>query len=167
MTDQDTETKTRPVRKERTGRQMLIDLGIGQFNATMVIPYLWIAPAATDPKASQIILIVEKIQRALDRMGANVAITGYVDLPTAKVLSKIAGDRWMTMPWASTISAVLSARDAGLTLEDPEPEIYVPNVGVSGMSGIPGIPGLPDVPGGIVTYGIAAYLLYRHFKKGR
>jgi hypothetical protein len=57
---------------------------------------------------------------------------------------------------------VLSARGAGLSIAEAEPELYVPG---EGMSGIPGIPGLPDVPGGIVTYGIAAYFLYRHFKK--
>lgn len=147
---------------ERTARQMLKELGIGQFNITMVIPYLWIAPAATDPKASQIILMVEKIQRVLNQLGADVAQTGYLDLPTAAALSKVAGDRWMTMPWAQTIGAVLSARQAGLSIAEQPPEIYVPNVG---MSGIPGVPGLPDVPGGIVTYGIAAYFLYRHFKK--
>jgi hypothetical protein len=159
-----TTADTRPVRapqKERTGRQMLTDLGIGQFNATMIIPYLWIAPAATDPKASQVILLVEKLQRQLAMMGAPVRMNGYIDLPTAAALSKVVGSRWETMPWASSISAVLSAKNAGLSIDDPEPDLFVP----SGVGDIPGIPGLPDVPGGIVTYGIAAYLLYRHFKK--
>lgn len=161
-----TTNKVTPVRKERTGRQMLSDLGIGQFNITMIIPYLWIAPAATDPKASQIILMVEKIQTILARdLGAPVKVTGYLDIPTARALKKVAGDRWETMPWAATVSAVLSAKDAGLTIEEPFPELYVPGVG--GFGSIPGVPGLPDVPGGIVTYGIAAFLLYRHFKKGR
>lgn len=152
--------KVVPVRKERTGREMLTQLGIGQFNATMVIPYLWIAPSATDPKASQIVLLVEKIQKVLASLGAPIRVTGYLDLPTAKALSTIVGDRWMTMPWASTISAVLSAKDNGLSLEEPGPELYVPNVG-TGLGSL----GLPDVPGGLITYGVVGYLLYRHFKK--
>lgn len=147
---------------ERNGRKMITALGIGQFNATMIIPYLWIAPAATDPKASQIILLVEHLQKKLNALGAELAVTGYLDLPTANALSKVAGSRWMTMPWAASVRAVLSAYENGLSIAEPEPEIFVPNVGTGD---IPGIPGLPDVPGGILTYGIAAFLLYRHMKK--
>lgn len=158
-----TTASNKPVRKERTGRELLSQLGIGQFNITMVIPYLWIAPAATDPKSSQTILIVEKLQGILaGPLRAPVRVTGYLDLETAKALSKIVGDRWMSMPWAASIRAVLNARDNGLTIEEPMPDLYVPE---TTLSGIPGIPGLPDVPGGIVTYGIAAFFLWRHLKK--
>jgi hypothetical protein len=158
-------TKSKPVRTERTGRELLKQLGIGQFNITMIIPYLWIAPATTDPKSAQTILMVEKLQGILaGPLQAPVRVTGYLDLETAKALSKLVGDRWMSMPWAATIRAVVNARDNGLTMEEPMPDLYVPE---TTLAGIPGVPGLPDVPGGIITYGVAAYFIYRAIKKRR
>lgn len=143
-------------------RELLTKIGIGQFNATMVIPYLWIAPATTDPKSPQIILMVQKIQRQLNQLGANIAETGYLDLPTASALSLVVGDRWMTSPWSWTIQAVLSAKASGLSIA-PAPIVSSSAPGPESMGAF----GLPDVPGGLVTYGVAAFLLYRHFKKKR
>ncbi len=166
MTTENITTAPRPVRVERTGRELLSRLGMGHFNITMTIPYLWIAPAATDPKAAQIILIVEKVQRVLNQMGAGIIDTGYLDLGTAKALVTVVGERWMSIPWAQVISAVLNAREAGLWISDTDTgtdaELVFPTQGVSGF-----IPGLPDVPGGLLTYGIVGYLLYRHFSKKR
>lgn len=153
---------------EVTARSLLIGIGVGHFNALMVIPFMWMAPAATDPKASQIIVLVKHLKKTLNDMGAGLRPDGYLDLPTARTLSLVVGDRWMSMPWADVISAVLSAKEQGVTLPSPDdlvdgaPEPQAsPGIGEY----IPSIPGLPDVPGGIVTYGIAAYLIYRHLTK--
>jgi hypothetical protein len=147
-------------KSEVTARTLLTDLGIGQFNATMVIQYMFVAPATTDPKSPPIILLVEKIQRALAQMGADVVITGALDLQTASYLSAVVGERWMTMPWSATVSAVVSARDNGLDLSPTVATVAVAPAALSGPLDF-----LPDVPGGLVTYGIAAFFLYRYLKK--
>ena len=148
-------------KSEVSARTLLTSLGVGHFNATMIIQYMFVAPATTDPKSPPIILLVEKIQRALAQMGAPVAVTGQLDLNTAQYLSAVVGERWMTMPWAATVSAINSARDNGLDL--------APVVASSGpLEPIPlsgPLDFLPDVPGGIVTYGVAAYLLDRYLRK--
>ena len=57
---------------ERTGRNLLSSIGIGQFNITMIIPYLFIAPATcpTDPRSAQTLMMVSHIQAVLNQLGA-------------------------------------------------------------------------------------------------
>lgn len=148
---------------ELTGRTLLTRIGIGQFNATMVIPYLGFAPATTDPKSPQVIIMVQHVQKMLNQMGAALSTSGHLDIPTARTLSLVVGERWETMPWSATLSAIISAKDNGVMLPTAdETEILIPP---AATGDIPGVPFLPDVPGGILTYGVAAYLLYRYLKK--
>jgi len=151
--------------KEITARTLLTQIGMGQFNATQAIVWLFTQPATSDPKQPAVILIVSALQRQLNRMGAGLNETGYLDLPTASALTTIVGDRWETLTWADNIKAVISARDAGLTIAQPD----LQPVGSDDHAAYQelGLFGLPDVPGGIVTYGVAAYLLYRYLKKRR
>lgn len=142
-------------------RALLRSIGIGQFNATMVIQYLFIAPATTDPKSAPIILLVQHLQKILVQLGANIQLTGYLDAPTANAIERIAGPGWEQRPWADTIQAILRARELGVTWrEDPPPP---PNYGPSGMQ--LGFVSLPDVPGGILTYGALAVVGYHLWKK--
>jgi len=148
---------------KQTSRDLLNAIGMGQHNATQAIPYLMIAPATTDPKTPMVINMVRHIQQLLYQMGAiDVANTGYLDAPTAAALLQIAGPNWERMTWGSNIQAILGARDRGMSLSPP-PAAATPMpmpVAVSGPLDF-----LPDVPGGIVTYGVVGYLLYRHFKQ--
>lgn len=147
---------------ERTMRTLLRRLGIGDFSITGCIPFLFIAPATTDPKSPPVILMAKGVQRALNDLGAGVSETGFLDPPTASALRKIVGPKWMSRSWAENIRQVLHAKDLGRTLtppikvhnEDP------PDEGV-------GFFDLPDVPGGVVTYAIGAILLYRYLQKGK
>lgn len=150
----------------KTLRQLLSAIGLGQFNATMVIPYMMISPATTDPKASQVILLVQHIQRELYALGAtSVPVSGYLDTQTAAALTDLMGPGWEGAPWSTVVQAVISARENGTRLQPIflASEPYDPRsrpVSVGGPLDF-----LPDVPGGLVTYGVVGYLLYRHFTK--
>jgi len=147
---------------KQTSRDLLNAIGMGQHNATQAIPYLMIAPATTDPKTPMVINMVRHVQQLLFQMGASdVANTGYLDAPTAAALLQIAGPNWERMTWGANIQALLGARDRGMSLS-PSPVATPMPVAVSGPLDF-----LPDVPGGIVTYGVVGYLLYRHFSKRR
>jgi len=144
----------------KNARELLVQIGIGHFNATMVMPYMFIAPATTDPKSAQTILMVQAIQRALWQLGAHdVAESGRLDEPTARALAQVVGPNWERTTWAGNISAVLTARENGLSLAAPELPSGMP-VAVGGPLDF-----LPDVPGGLVTYAVGAYFLYRHFTR--
>ncbi len=144
-------------------RQLLTALGIGQFNATMVVPYMMMAPRTTDPKSSPVILMVQHIQRTLYAMGAtDVADSGRFDTATARALEAAVGQDWERMSWGSLIAELLRARDQRV---DVSPPIAAPDgqpIAVGGTFDF-----LPDVPGGLVTYGVLAFLAYRHFTKKR
>jgi hypothetical protein len=143
-------------------RDLLTALGVGDFNATMIIPYMMISPATCDPKSAQIILLVQHVQRALYGLGAtSVANTGYLDAQTAAALQDLVGPGWEGMPWATNVQAIIGAQETGMRFHKGKAPSAVP-VAVGGPLDF-----LPDVPGGIVTYGVAAYLLYRHFSKRR
>ena len=147
----------------KTLRQLLSAIGLGQFNATMVIPYMMISPATTDPKAGQVILLVQHIQRELYALGATgVAVSGYLDHPTAAALTDLMGPGWEGAPWSTVVQAVVSGRQNGTRLQGAARA--APSgarlIAVGGPLDF-----LPDVPGGLVTYGVAGYLLYRHFTK--
>jgi hypothetical protein len=152
--------------KAKNVRELLLALGIGQWNATMIVPYMFIAPATTDPKASQIILLVQHLQHVLYQMGAtDVPISGRLDEPTARALERAVGPDWERKTWSANVSTVLTARDSGLSLRAPPSPSRVTQgtrVAVGGPLDF-----LPDVPGGLVTYAAGAYLLYRHLRKAR
>ncbi len=135
-----------------TARALLRAIGIGDFNATMVITYMFIAPATTDPKASPVILLVKHLQTMMRAMGSKLRVTGYLDNATAAAIEQIAGPGWEQRPWSDTVQAVLNARENGTTWRDDPPP--PPNYGPSGMQ--LGSISLPDVPGGFLTYGVLA-----------
>jgi hypothetical protein len=149
-----------------TSRELLLAIGIGQWNATGTIPYLMIPTATTDPKSPQVTEIVRHLQRILFGLGAtDVGNTGYLDPPTARALRMVAGPDWERMTWAANIQAVLAAQRRGHHLtpaRSAAPMATSVPVAVGGPLDF-----LPDVPGGLFTYGVAAYLLYRHFVKAR
>jgi len=149
----------------QTSRQLLLGIGMGQFNATQTIPYLMMSPATIDPKAPASILLLRHMQRILFQMGAqDVADTGYLDTATADALRQIAGPNWERLTWGAVVSALLAARARGQMLARVEAAASPDGVplAVSGPLDF-----LPDVPGGLVTYGVGAYLLYRLLRRRR
>ena len=144
-------------------RDLLTKLGIGNFNATMIIQYMFIAPATTDPKSPPIILLVKHVQKALNKLGARIRETGYLDTATANALSQVVGPRWEQRSWADNVASVLTALKSDLMststdeLEDA-PIATIPKTSL-------GFIDLPHVPGGIFTYGAAGALAYYLWKK--
>lgn len=154
-------------------RDLLTAIGVGQFNATMVIPYMMIAPATTDPKAGQIILLVQHIQKALFDMGAHdVPMSGRLDVATARALEQVVGPGWERTTWGGNVAAILAAKQMGMALGPGSAMgAYEGDGLVAGRALTSPLSGpldfLPDVPGGILTYGVAAYFLWKHFSKRR
>lgn len=153
----------------RTSRDLLEGIGVGHFNATMIIPYLMVSPATTDPKSVQIIVMVRQLQKTLWDMGAtDVISSGHLDGPTAAALVQLAGPNWMRMSWGDNLTAVMNAKTVGMKLSPSggTDGLAVPDDGQPVATGdVLGL--LPDIPGGILTYGVGAYLLYRYFCKRR
>jgi hypothetical protein len=152
---------------KKTSRELLLDIGMGKWNTTGTIPYLMIAPATTDPKSPQVMEIVRHLQQVLFGMGAtDVANTGYLDPSTARALRQLVGPNWERMTWAANISGVLAARRRGQRLSAASLAVSVADDSVPVAVGGP-LDFLPDVPGGLITYGVIGYLIYRHFQKKR
>jgi hypothetical protein len=146
-------------------RELLTALGIGHFNATSMIQDMFIAPSTSDPRSPQIIQLVQHIQGKLVSLGAPIAISGRIDPPTTAVLVRMMGRNVLGMPWFRVVKGVLDAEAAGVSLAPAvvRPMAIPAAAPLSGLLDAP--PGLPAVPGGLLTYGVGAYFLYKHFKK--
>lgn len=147
-------------------RAALNEIGVGDFNATLVIPIMFMGPAQTDPGMTQVQVLLKAMQTTMQRMGADhLVATGRLDRATASCLQAIVGHDWLERPWFEIVDGLIVAKRAGQrfrrTYGDVDGSAPVE------LSGLGLLPNLPDVPGGIVTVAIGAFLLYRHFKKGK
>lgn len=137
-------------------RTVLTSMGMGNYDATMVIPYLFLSPAGTDPDMPQIRLLVGYVQRNLRMLGANVAVTEVMGEQDGVELSKLTGPNWPGMMWMDICQALLRARSMGTTLRPvrkrPTPELET----VGGLPAIPSLPG-PVVAGAAI---VAAWYLF-------
>lgn len=139
---------------ENNARELLLGLGMGNYNATIAIQYMFLAPATTDPAMPSIILMTKHLQLGLRAAGAtDVAVTGQIDEPTASALSKLVGPEWNHVTWYALFIAVTNAKRQR-TLEERGGRL---DLGI--------IPDLPNVPGGMFTWAAAAvaawYFLFR------
>lgn len=142
-------------------REILSKLGVGEFNATQIIPYFFLTPSATDADMPPIILLVEALQRHLAAMGADVRIDGILSINTASAFRTLLGSNWPRMPWYRLAEAVMEARRRGTRLQTG---------GAQQAVGHDGLGDLPDVPFGLkgIVIGLAGFYLYRRYgKKGR
>lgn len=143
--------------EENNAREMLLALGMGNYNATLAIQYMFLAPAATDPAMPSIILMTKHLQQGLRAAGAtDIAVTGRINDATARALVKLVGPEWNHISWFSLFSSVIAAKQQR-TLEE--------NAGAMDL-GL--IPDLPDVPGGMFTWAaaaVAAWYFMIHKKK--
>jgi hypothetical protein len=149
----------RTMYQPKTSRELLLDLGVGQYNATMLIETLMMAPATTEAAAAPTMLLVGHIQEALNAMGSELVVTGYIDKPTAQALAQIAGPMFLSRSWFDVVKDVVAARRAGIQLKKKMPR--------PAAKPAMGLFDLPDVPGGIVTYAAGGLLLWHLLKKKR
>jgi hypothetical protein len=140
-------------------RHQLLELGVGDFNATMAIPYMLIAPRTSDPAMVQILVVVKKMQEVLRGMGARIETSGVLDEPTARVVQQICGPEWLSMPYYEIVRCVLNAKKSGHKFIDN------PTVGGSPQATGDVFGFLPEIPGGAITYVAGAGLLYLWLKK--
>ncbi len=141
----------------KTSRDLLRDLGVGEYNATMMIETLMMAPATTEAAAAPTMMLVGHIQTALNTMGADLRVTGYIDEPTAQALSQVAGKSFLHRSWFDVVKDVVVGLKAGTRLHKKTAR---PNTRPA-----MGAFDLPDVPGGVITYVAGGVLLYHLLKK--
>jgi hypothetical protein len=144
-------------------RSILAGLGIGDVNANMIIPYMFMAPAQTDPQMAQIIILTKHLQRMMQSMGAQAVVTGTIDKAWAPYFQAIGGDSWSEVVWFDVARTLIDAQRSGMKLSTPTDGREVALSG-HGSFGIWTPFGLPEVPGGVITYVVGAYLIYRHLK---
>lgn len=144
-------------------RQILLRMGIGDFNATLVIPLMFMGPAQTDPDITASKVLVKQMQHIMQSMGAGfVQANGRVDKPTADCLHSLVGPHWSEHPWFEICVKLLDAQEAGKKFSMRGTRASRNPVELAGF-GL--FDSLPDVPGGPIVLGIAAYVAYRYFKK--
>lgn len=152
----------RTLPRQHNMRALLRAIGVGDFNATMVIPYMFFSPRATDPAAPQIIILTKALQKSIIAMGAPIHVTGVLDDDMANALDVIGSPEWLDDTWGNLVEDVVAAQQNGY--QYPQPVVVVPPaVQPTGLAGA--LDFLPDVPGGMLTYGVAAYFLYRYLQK--
>lgn len=138
-------TATKYMRQnESNARELLLALGVGHYNATIMIQYMFLSPSTTDPAMPSIILMTNHLQAGLRAAGAKyVNITGQIDAPTAKALIALVGPDWNHVTWYGLFETTLFAKRQK-TLVTRTKDIPL------------GFIDLPDVPGGTITWAAAA-----------
>ena len=142
---------------EHDARNMLLALGVGHYNATIMIQYMFLSPSATDPAMPSIMLMTKHLQAGLRAAGARVPLSGVIDAATAKALIRLVGPEWNHVTWYGLFEAVTYAKRER-TLEKRTKDLPLDGVGIVD---------LPAIPGGMLTWaaaGVAAYLLLRKKK---
>jgi len=145
-----------------SARSILLALGMGDFNATMVIQYLFMAPAQTDPQMGQIVLLTRHLQEAMQAMGCQLPVTGSIDGAWEPYFVALVGHHWRDMPWAEIARMVIDAKARGRRLEPKGATITIQRGALDGV-----LDSLPQIPGGLFTYAVGGYLLWRHMKRKR
>jgi hypothetical protein len=135
-------------RKDNNARQLLLGLGMGQYNATMAIQFMFLAPAATDPAMPSIILMTKHLQLGLRAAGAGgVPVTGQIDDATARALIELVGPDWNQVAWYELFRATTEAKRTRSLEQRAGLELGF-------------IPDLPAVPGGMFTWAAAAVVAW-------
>ena len=147
---------------ENNARELLLRMGMGDYNATIAIQYMFIAPAATDPAMPSIILMTKHLQQGLRAAGASISITGTIDDATAEALEQLVGPQWNQLTWFALLGAVVSAKKRAAMQMAADQQAAQAAV-ASSTAALGDIPGLPALPGGTFTYlalaGAAYYFL--------
>lgn len=142
-------------------RSLSLALGMGDMQATMVIPYMSMTPATTDPDMPPIRLIVRGLQRGLQTLGATtVKDDGIMNAETATELRKLTGPNWPGMTWSLLYSTIIRAISYGKQLRP----VAARPVDVDALGDLPSP---PDVPGGWLTTGLALGAFWYLFLRGR
>ena len=144
----------------KTSRDLLLDLGVTSYNATMLIETLMMAPATTEAAAAPTMLLVGHIQEVLNELGADLVPNGYIDAPTAMALATISGKGFLHRSWFDVVKDVVVAKRCGCVKIHP-PRARAPNPQTPQGA----LDFLPDVPGGLLTYAAGGLVLWHFLSK--
>ena len=88
-------------------RDLLLAAGIGQYLATMSLPYMFFLPRTSDPYAQGVMQIVTGLQRLLNKKGAHLDLDGGLGEETIAGIMKYSGPNWYDKSWAQIYGDVL------------------------------------------------------------
>jgi hypothetical protein len=151
---------TDPRMLSQDARTLVMSLGIGDVQATMVIPYMFMTPATTDPDMPPVHMLVRGVQRGLKDIGVPLEIDGVMGVETATYLRKLTGPNWPGMTWYELYQTLTRARATGKRLDPPVPAPARRHTDL-------GIMDLPDVPGGGVTLALGLGAFWYFFLRER
>ena len=120
------------VTKQETIREMLLAAGVGEFNATLSIPYMFFLPRTCDPYAQGVMQIVQGLQNLCNQRGAQLAIDGWMGQDTQRAVARYAGKNWRDKTWVQLYGDVLNGRARAAGARAPAPR----EVAESGLGGI-------------------------------
>jgi hypothetical protein len=81
-------------------RKMLMEVGkIGSFNVELSISSAFLMPRTTDPDAQATIMLVEGVQRAINKVGGSVEVNGILTPDTVQAIRRVSGASWMSKTW--------------------------------------------------------------------
>ncbi len=147
---------------KENARQMLEAAGIGEYNVTLSLPYIYFMPKSCDPYTQGVMQLVEGLQNMLKARGQAVPKDGVLGESTKSALRQFAGPGWADKTWLQLYGDVLRGKRA----PGYDPRLQAAPGLDSGMQ--TPTAGLTDVVGGLATNplawiagGAAALFFYR------
>jgi hypothetical protein len=68
---------------------LLQRLGTMPGEIPLAVPYMFMAPAASDPDMPAIHIVIKAVQRGLNKLGAGLRVDGYLGVDTARALDVV------------------------------------------------------------------------------
>lgn len=96
--------------KTQDVRQMLLELGVGSFNAEMAIQYAFMLPRTVDPYAPGVMILMEALQRGLNKLGCDLFVDGGLGAETEQGLIAVSGSRWYDKSFVQLMGDLLTAK---------------------------------------------------------
>lgn len=130
---------------KETLRAMLLTAGIGEYNATLSLPYMYFLPRTCDPFTQGVMQLVEGLQNLLKGRGQRVPVDGFLGPETAAAVAKFAGAGWSDKTWLQIYGDVIRGRlapgfEPGLapidhTIDDAAADAQIPTGGLTDVVG--------------------------------
>lgn len=95
-------------------RYVLADLGVNPSLATMVTPNLFFTPGESDPSAQNTMVIVQGIQKCLNKLGFNLPRNGLMTPATQNAIAQVVGRNWLAVPWLHIYEVLTLAKRRGM-----------------------------------------------------
>lgn len=80
-------------------RQIIADMGVRPYLASMAVPTLFLTPGESDPSSQPVMVVVQGIQKCLNELGFTVPRNGLMNAATQSAIQQVAGRNWPAVPW--------------------------------------------------------------------